>query len=293
MNGQPSRGAALLIVLATLVILATATTILASSASWIQSRAHIDRCSVFAHDFLSAAEAPIQEWLSNQSSKVVLPPDASQPAIEILNDRLDLNELTYELRITAWDQCGMVPFELARNGSPLRQAVPLDVLDLIDAVQITTQDQFGLDQLIQTDSQLTDELSIYPSLQEPAYVAIGAMIATHDTDPLRINVNTATRWLLEHALRAANRGGLEQIIRSRSDGKAATVGGEVTRGRGGVEPELVPQLVSTSDRWSFRIEVSVGPVRKSWWAVYGPNAGSTKSVNQYKWKCVQRLVISH
>jgi hypothetical protein len=294
MSGPPSRGAALLMVLATLVILATATTILASNASWLQTQALIDHCTLFADDFHSAAEAPIQEWLSSESSKVVLPPEAVQPAIGILNDRLVINDLTCQVQITAWDQCGMIPFEMVANGSPLRQAIPVELLDLIDALRITSQDHFGLDQLVPTVLPLSDE-GVYPSFHERTAtpLAVGAMIATHNTAPSRINVNTAPRALLEHSLLAAGRGGLEQIIQSRDDGEVATVAGEVSR-RDGVDPTLIPQLVTTSDRWSFRIDVSIGPVRKSWWAVYAPMTGRlTKGMNQYKWKCVQRLVISH
>jgi hypothetical protein len=309
------RAAALLIVLATLIVVATATTLLASSASSLVTRARVDDSTLLADDLLQAAEHPIQDWLATKSAKVALPPDALSPQMEVLHDRVNIGGVDCELQISAWDQCGMIPIALVRNGSPLRQLLDANILEQVDALQMNDSNApVGLDCFVNpktSDGQIAP--SAYPTAaadsdalifgihESPAPVrpnisrssnnALGALIATHNAEPSRINVNTAPLPLVESALRLAGRGGLDQIIESRRQGKLASVAGQASA-NGSVDPQLVPQLDSKSDRWSFRIDARVGTVRKSWWAVYLPVV-SAKPIDKFHWMCVQRLVINY
>jgi hypothetical protein len=47
-------------------------------------------------------------------------------------------------------------------------------------------------------------------------------------------------------------------------------------------------LVSVSNAWSFRIDIRIGNVVRSWWAVYVRSPASEQG-----WEVVQRLVIEH
>lgn len=309
-GGVPFRlGATLLIVLAALAILAAASTVLVRFASDAQAQRRIDECTIHADDLLNATEAPIQDWLMNSTTKVVLPPEIEEPRIEVLHHRWVLGKDTYELRITAWDQCGMVPLELIRAGSPLRSGVPTALLSQSDEVSVQPNAHAGLD-AYQYEKALSHELaSPYPKPhlgkstlfgeagiedeQSPSEsaVAVGGLVATHNSPPHRINVNTASVALIDRVLQIANHGGLDQIIAARSAGKPAPASGADSLDS---SPEQTLQLVGTSSIWSFRIDARVGPVRKSWWAVYAPLSESRKSKsNRYPWECVQRLVIAY
>lgn len=112
--------------------------------------------------------------------------------------------------------------------------------------------------------------------------------AAHDTsDELtsggggRINVNTAPREVVEQALRAAGRGGLELVLAARVEGRSVSLGDLRVSSS---SSRAAPQIIGSSFAWSFRIDVQVGPLRRSWWAVY-MKARST-------WECVQRLAIA-
>ena len=115
---HPSRqGAALLIVLATLVLAVTASATVARIASTAKARRAIVERTAIADDLLVAAEVPILSWLAVESAAVVLPPEAATPEVEVLHDTWVIEDREYGLRITAWDQCGMVPVEVGRSGS--------------------------------------------------------------------------------------------------------------------------------------------------------------------------------
>lgn len=312
------RGAALLIVLGTLMLVTAAATILVRVAADAQLRRRLDGCTIGADDLLWAAEAPIQDWLANSSGKVVLPSGADQPCIAILHDQWFVAGDMHELRITAWDQLGMVPLELVLAGSPLRASLPSHMLAQIDRVEIDSKVPFGLDlYLYIEDSDSGDSgdsgghlVSAYPKPQSGAAIAfgegkfadhprgdnpglaMGGQVATHNSTPHRINVNTAPMALIENVLRAANQSGLEQITTARSEGKPAAMSGTFSIGS---LPQQTIQLVGSSSIWSFRIDIRVGPVRKSWWATYGPASSRDRrsQSSKYQWECAQRLVIAY
>ena len=298
------RGAALLIVLSTLVIILAASASIAQIAATMKQRAEFHSNRVVADDLLRAAQSPILHWLQSRSAFIVLPPDAPTPSIEVMHDQITIEGTSIEVQIRAFDQCGMAPIDSTRSSSSIRDALPQVVVQVLDRVELPN-DVYGLDQFSRHSAPLGitafptcshskpsdfgdpiylgQEVAPDPTSDEPAS-AIGLHTPTHNPAPNnpgagKLNVNTAPIALVEAAMRSAGIGGIEQIIAARANGKLANA------------PNLKAtlqvskmQFVSRSSVWSFRIDIRVGRLRRSWWAVY--IQGSRE------WECVQRLAIA-
>jgi hypothetical protein len=308
-NNAPSRrGVALLITLAAIVISVVACASLARLAVTTALSRSIDSRSELATDLLHAAETPIQRWLREQAAHVVLPPDATAPAILVLDDVIGAESRTSRLTITAWDQRGMAPPSLLVRGMPTRSTVPSDMLAHIDDARKTHGEMLdrspGLDLFETPESGFPafaineptrfGEVTTGESSRIESRAALGAFIATHNPPPPQsnqrrsrrrnrpqaaINVNTAPIELIEAAMRMAGRRGIEQIVDARERGESARATGSVI-----AQPiPNAPALIATSDVWSFRIDATIGTLSRSWWAVYTKDQGS--------WRCVQRLAI--
>lgn len=263
--------------------------------------------SDLCRDLLGVCDDAITKWLQSESGNIVLPPDVTEPRIEVLSDVIELDGVSLELRITAWDQNGMVPLSHTIRGSLLRNVLPQSIIREVDAARATEgqrlSDVPGLDLFdvnsvfpmpipiaaAQLGSASTPSLSeVGPRRFEPS---LGAFVATHNPSvatergrrnrrmPSAINVNTAPLPLVEAAMRMAGRRGIQQIEKARQAGKPSLIGNESL----GKPVANAPQLVTTSNAWAFRIDVAAGPVRRSWWSVFVQNRGS--------WVCVQRLDI--
>jgi len=297
------RGMALLLVLAALVVVVTG----AASLARIAATAQIERRSAaadrIAGGLLDAADAPILAWLESESHRVVLPPDAPDPSVDVLHDIIVLDDTDCELTITAYDQLGMIPLREALRGSPLRLALPSWARDSLSGFEARSNRPAGLDDLARhTDTpvfpcSVPSETVVFgagtssPSSREQPEPALGSHVATHNplpnsggrvrrrVSPPAINVNTATMDVVEAALRAAGRGGLEQITAARTEGKPFAPGdAPVIRQGSGIN------LVASSSVWAFRIDTRVDRVRRAWWCVY--------ALDGTDWKLVQRLVVT-
>lgn len=305
---SPSRrGAALLLVLATLIVAITAAATLARLASTAKTQRVVAMHSIVADDLLRAAQPPILNWLASKSSTVVLPPDATSPQVQVLHDVWVIDAIDHELRITAWDQCGMVPISVARSGSPLRLALPDEVKRVLDQVTISRDQPPGLDLFLAVQHTRV-AIGVFPKptgseplvferaggqeptpppaesspAEQPAALSIppviGAYLATHN--PGRINVNTAAMELVEAALRLAGRGGLEHIVAARTQGRLASLSALSPT----ADPHsAAPRIAARSNTWAFRIDLRVGMLRRSWWSIYRQSRS--------EWECVQRLAI--
>ncbi len=294
------RGAALLIVLATLVLVTTASVSLLQRAVTARVGWNFSHNTVEADDMADAADAPIRHWLTTTSMGVVLAPDIDVPRIEVLHDVWQIDGVTYEIRINAWDQCGMVPATVARSGSPLRLCLPESVRRILDQTDLPRGQSLGLDFYIAESGAEApmpvfpagsgslpiwfgagDELRDEPSVSSEAAppVTVGAYLATHNDRS--INVNTAPRDLVEAALRAAGRGGSEAILNARALGKSASVSGLPATGQ---PDRSAPRIVGASNAWAMRVDVRVGALQRSWWSVYVKQRSN-------QWEHVQRLAI--
>lgn len=304
------RGVALLLVLAVLLIVVTVaagTTRLAAT-STLQARGHDE--TLLADELLRSADAPILHWLATESGQVVLPDDVEAPVVDVLHDVWAIGDESFEMRITAWDQLGMIPLERVAKGSPLRLALPEEVRRAVDALESANSAEPGLDLFVDREEMLrafprADRAD--PKVfqvgqtagaassgrpddeQQPQLVSgIGAFIATHNRDPVRINVNTAPMPLVEAALRTAGRGGLDVIRANRREGRASNAPSGSTSHRQDEERRVL--IVGSSDTWAFRIDLRVNRTQRSWWCVY--ERGTDASRRGTPWRCVQRLLIT-
>lgn len=265
---RQERGVALLIVLGTLVAVSASALLIARNATLSHTEDTLRTRERLCSDALRAAESPIREWLQSISQRVVLPPDADEPRVEVFADRWgsrspDSGEygegISCAIRITAWDQCGMAPVE-----------------DRVDSL--------GLDLL-----EPAGERSVFPSALSAQALrtrppALGATTATHNPGrpggQPRLNVNTAPLGLVSSAFREAGIGGIEQVTEARANGKPAPLAElRVTR-RGGAGSA---RIVGNSNAWAFRIDATADRVTRSWWEVW-IDTGSG-------WQRVQRLEI--
>lgn len=295
------RGVALLLVLLVLVVATTAAAGAARLA--IASRAHavVAQRSRVADALRIGAEGHIDHFLRTRSSRVVLAPDSGAPCLLILDDRLLLGDCSYQIIITAYDQCGMLPWPQTRRGSPLRAGLPAKVARFCDA-PLSEGPVLGLDTLVRSARSTglrsfpPSPDSTHPSMSATT-LAIGALIATHNPEPPSrsgalahgglINVNTAPRPLLAVALRAAGASALDEILASRAAGHLASAPATSAPSSSSSElsPSVVPiRLVAQSDCWAFRLDVQTTSVRRSWWLVYRATGS--------EWRCVQRVAIN-
>jgi len=322
-RSQSYRGIALVLVLAVLVITVPVAVMVARQTG-INRLAHTtDQAGQLANELRRTFENGfIQPWLVRESSSVVLPPDTPVASLSLLDESwtIPANKSNQSMqpcrvRITAFDQCGMVPYELAHAGSPLRPALPEEILTQLEAINLqdlpANQVLFlGLDQFYPLTANLLETgsfdtfISPFPSHDsDQAMHAIGAWVATCRPDALSdrrantsrarrtspnviININTAPYDLLETAMRSAGRSGIESIRYARTQGKMATITSSLslTQTNSPNESSRHPVFSSSSIAWSFRMDIECGGFKKSWWMVYQP-------LTSNQWKCVQRLVI--
>lgn len=272
---RPRRGAALLLVLASLVLVMSSSVMLLQLASTARLGRRINHDNRIANDLARAVQPALERWLAKESPDVVLPPDAQTPEVPVFRDVLAEGARPIEVRVTAWDQGGLIPFDAARGGSPLESDLPVEVKRAVESIKLGPSTAPGLDLFVGNDA-------LMPAFPEGGATegppSVGAWVATHNSG--WINVNTAPIDLVEAAMRLAGRGGLEQIVAARAQGELATMG---DLPQSGDADDLAPDLVAQSRAWAFRIDVRVGLLRRSWWAVY-------ESGGQ-KWECVQRLAI--
>ncbi len=317
------RGVALLIVLAALILVTTTSVGLVRLTSTEAARRTFAANTRLADDVLVAVEEPILNWLAEEASTVVLPPDAVEPRVAVLHDSWsDANHGSVVVRVTAWDQFGMVSMHAGRAGSPLRLTLADDARRTLDRVKYMENSPLGLDQLL--DHTANDyEASVFPRSAPSdvlwfgdgertgpvadapdggAPLTLGSVIATQNGNNARsarrtgrrsrasaserrsvVNVNTAPIGLIESALRAAGRGGIEVVVDARTRGESVPLG-SLTDGRSQQQQANAPVLVGSSSAWAFRIDISVGPLVRSWWTVY--------AISRSQWECVQRLAIT-
>lgn len=284
---EPRRhGVALLLVLAMIVLIVPVAVGFTQRALLASVQERLSEQGRVADSIRAQIEAgPLQNWLSEESSKIVLDLEAMSPRIDVLHEHWQFDGSVYEIRLTAWDQCGMAPFGAVGAGSPLRAAVPGGILERINSARAPQAEPVGLDQFALDPFELDRSAlrSAFPSPDESDVLSIGAGIATHPNgESGSINVNTAPMPLLEAALAAAGRGGLEVIVAARREGRLAPLPRAPEGERQGASSHA-PRLVGSSSSWAARIDVRVGSARRSWWSVYRLVSG--------RWECVQRCVI--
>ncbi|MEM9066811.1 MAG: hypothetical protein AAGB51_15140 [Planctomycetota bacterium] len=280
------RGVALLLVIAVMLIGTSAAIVAARASTTTKLSARMSDQDWTAFGLLASTDEPIQWWLTEASSEIVLDPDVMSPRVPLLVDTLGLTRDTdATVRITAYDQCGMLPRPLAAT-----LGEQLDLPDRVVESLASSEPAPGLDTLP------IDTLPFpWPVGAKPA---VGDLIATHNPLPspnlqessnttLQLNVNTAPRTVLDLVFEAAGLGNRQAVMSARSRGESAPTDLVLRQraGDAGNAAGYLIRLVSASDTWSFRIDIQVGSVHHAWWATYANDRGS--------WRMVQRLAIPH
>lgn len=320
-RGRGRRGAALILALAALLILASASVALASIAARTKLARSADESIHAADDLLRAAEVLVFDWLKNESATVILPADSESPHVLVMHAAWNHEGVDHEIRVVAWDQCGMVSLGAARAGSPLRMTLPQYVLEVLDAAQpLPASAAAGLDVFARPFDERAPSPFPRPSVSEPTLFdgtahaaaselparreggpsAIGGLLSTHAA---AINVNTAPLPLVEQALRLAGRGGFDLIVASRSQGKQVSIGA-LPSAAAPPSDMNTPMLIASSDVWAFRLDARVGSVQRSMWRVYerstgrhggGQRRSGTNRLDSnppnHGWECIQSIVI--
>jgi hypothetical protein len=295
-----NRGVALVMVLAAFAVVVTTCVTLAQLSGTARLRRKFDRLAVLADDLMMHVEKPILWWLEHEASSIALPPDVKSPEVPVLHDLIQLGELEYEIEITAWDQFGLAPLEVLRAGSPLRLTTPEPVLQVLDRTDVERKQPLGLDLFLGShkvenpfpviarrlfpvvfgaEEASKDSLTLAEEKTPEVPLSIAAFVATHNPAPGKLNVNTAPISFLDSVMRLLGRGGLEQIMEARSQGRLAVVGNAASSG----SQRDLPELVATSEAWAFRVDLRAGSLKRSFWCLY---------VKDSKWRCVQRLAIN-
>lgn len=271
------RGVAMLIVLATAVILLSAASVVARSRATITLAERTDERLRLAWDACDAAEKPILAWLERESRNTVLDPD-KPPMVTLFDDRVRIGGHEATITASAWDQTAMIP------------AIELRTLPALAAL-LTPEERAGA-RWIGTDSGPPGldsghpYVAIFPSIDRPA--ALGARVATHNPPPgssrqrgsqhPAIHINTAPEPLLRAVYQQFELSGLEAILQARRAGERT----ELNQQR---RSEAQPiRLVGTSTAWGVRTDVTIDGLRASTWSVYTLRAGT--------WTREQRLVIA-
>ncbi|MCC6910310.1 MAG: hypothetical protein IT430_20440 [Phycisphaerales bacterium] len=285
----PRRGVALLLALAMIVLIVPVALGFTQRALLAGMDERVSEQGQVADSIRTQLEAgPLQNWLSTESGKVALPVEAPTPRVDVLHEHWEFDDCEYEVRITAWDQCGMAPWEVIATGSPLRAAVPARILERARPVASDRprSKPLGLDQVAQFTLDAGGPVlpSAFPSPDERDASSPGAWIATHPVGEYgSINVNTAPLPLIQAAFGQSGRGGIELILAARREGRVGPLPAAVVAEDAGAQLNAKVQLIGASACWALRIDVRVGLVRRSWWSVYRQSSG--------RWECVQRLVI--
>lgn len=318
------RGVALLMVLATLLVVVVAGSIVATAGATERASRRAESDAMLADDLAEAALAPAHSWLEQivDAGKAVLPPDSEFPMIAVLDDALLVGDgsLPVRVRISAWDQRGMVPWQLASGNDGIAKTLPEEVRHCMEQVQLPRDGVPGLDlissavapeafplpvessprwrEMAGSDAHASGEQSSNKSPDNtwPRWLSrldadgvaatppIGALVATHTDGAFLLNVNTAPRALLEAAAAESQLTLPDSIWESRAAGKPVT-GGLPARPRNTNPGDDRAAFVTASDRWSMRIDAIAGRSTSSWWVVFA-------RTDRDGWKPAQRLRIS-
>jgi hypothetical protein len=292
----------LLLVLAGLVLGVTAATIAAQVALTAHRVGRLDRAQVVVDDVAASTERRIERWLVERSASAVAPVDAAIPAIGLVDETIRLDEGRMLLvRVTAFDQRGMLPWDAAIRSDPIASLLSERVREAVRAAHTAGDVPLGLD-LFPLPTEAMDVLvwpshaSVLPADAPRSFGAprvdasegsgridrgagdagadsIGSQIGTHCRGRAAINVNTAPRPLIALAEQLLQRSVWDKVALARAEGRAVTDIGAastvpVDLARSGGEDESTPTLIVGSDVWSFRIDATLDAARSAWWVTY-------------------------
>lgn len=263
------RGVAMVFVLGVLVVLLTATAGIAGSRMRAATVWRSAGSLELGLGVAEAAEGAILAWLDGASGGAVADSDLF-PSVGLLDDRVVIGGAEWRVRVTAWDQLGM----LARDRR-VSSAVPEGIMRAGEFGAFCVMVSPGLDRLRAGEP-------VYPCPDHPG--RLGGVFATHhpsasrparSASRLAVNVNTAPRWLLERFIDDGEVVDAFLSARGREGSDGAAGLGAAANG--------AVRFVGSSWVWSFRVDVESVRARVSVWLVYVEVGGA--------WVREQRLVI--
>jgi hypothetical protein len=265
------RGVALLLVLATLVVVVPTMALLTTRATALHRQSRQSSVSVMLYHSLPAIQARIQAWLAEESATTVLPLEAISPSLLVESLQLDIQresnaEATW-ITMHAFDLRGMLPVAVVRD-TPLGQRLLSDLAGKLREESLERSLTLGLDGWSKR-SVLDGGHSWYPLGENAAATepVPGGLIA-FDLSELELapvlNMNTAPWPLVEAVARSQGITDLDDLSQSRESGVSTPI---VPRAAGARTQSSI-RLVSSSDAWAFRVEASSGSARRAWWFVY-------------------------
>lgn len=260
----------MLVVLGVLVIgLAAAATIARLAVtSALANDADNDELVLF--ELESAAHERVLAWLEEESNQVSLPPDTPSPMLVIADDAFEIDGRRVTVTVTAFDQCGMLPWAWIQRDEAL--PFPREVLDGLRIIELDERPA-GLDLMVGAGA--ADPFPMSGTAEDRA-VRLGDRLATHNAGG-SINIATAPAWLLEHVENRVGVSLTSGIADARSANELPDPLGVFGDGTAAV------RLTNRSDAWGFRIDLGVGQVRRSWWSIY--------SHDRRGWERRQRIVV--
>jgi len=278
------RGAALLFVLVTLVLVTGALALVTLTAAQGHRTIRTDEDERLAGDLLAAAEAFVLDWLERESQTIAIHPDAPEPRVDVMSlawgETGTTRTHSRSLRIAAWDLMGMVPVGTS-SASPLWLAVRPEWRELAGSEAVSLLDLGG-------SPSMPGIGPVHPTNGSDSG-SLGAQVAVFPPEssrnsptpgPPTININTAPRPLLEASLRLAQRGDLMSIVEARSEGRQAPAPRAVRGDRG---RSAMAQLTGHSTLWAVRVDAEVDGLTRSWWTVYAARRG--------RWEILERHAI--
>ncbi len=286
------RGVALLLVLAALIIATTASLTLATAAATRNLHTGVLRAEQLAESIARTSEVYTLSWLAEHAATAVVPPDAAEPAVSVLHDRFSIDGREITVRITAFDQLGMIPavvadrFDFPMNFDETATAELTGLDQLVRAVEgdvfphhdpVTPSVAFGI-----TARDASDRRPV----PEQPLAAIGSLVSTlgyegadGQVPTMRLNINTAPLALIDDVL---SRPGIDASGPIRS---AREQGEQARPPASSIEiGDVRVRLVARSDCWAVRTDVTVDRVRYALWSIYQARGQG--------WQLEQQLVIA-
>ena len=276
MTCSRKRGIALLLVLASLVMVTGVLGLLTLSAAQTHRASQLVINERRADDLLRSCEPVVTEWLAKHAPRAAVDPESSEPKVEIASIEWTASDGTEcFVRAAAWDLLGMLPPE-TNSSTPLWLAVDPLLRDFErgDAGSMCEISSAPVSVYPLTDEYklaLGSQLSIYPRSDSRRTLNT----PTTPTTPT-ININTAPRPLLETALRLAQRGDIASILTARADGRPAPAPPRIAD-----DGESFVELTGRSTLWAVRTDAAANGLRRSWWTVYESRRGGWEIIERH------------
>jgi len=279
------RGIALLIALASVIVVLTVIGMSLRAVAQSQRALVIDSVHERQRDLLLAGETMVLSFIQRQAETLVMPPAGG--ALALTDDRLIFTDGVGQLRVWLYDGlAGLPPQTLTANGA-MRMALPARWNNL--TIQPGLSGPALVEQItLPHDRHRYPHPTPGPSIAwSPPTVPIPADLAraVHQPDSLslvevvavtsdgRINRNTAPPWLLEAVYRLHGDDGLNEALQLRERG--------LFNDRNDPEDRQPVRLVAVSNRWQALIEATWNGRQRRWWIEMVGNADEVKIVQRH------------